>query len=82
MCDIETYTLHTVPNTCVQYVCIYYVCADMNMHACMYMHACMKYITAILTRALWSFTPSQPGDRTLRIVAWMRLVCVGGIYIC
>jgi len=32
---------------------------------------------AMLTRALWSFAPQQPGDRTLRIVAWMRLVCVG-----
>jgi len=31
----------------------------------------------MLTRFLWSFAPPQPGDRTLRIVAWMRLVCVG-----
>ena len=33
--------------------------------------------SALLTRALWNFAPQQPGDRTLRLVAWMRLVCVG-----
>ena len=37
----------------------------------------MVILTALLTRSLWSFVPRQPGDRTLRIVAWMRLVCVG-----
>ena len=34
-------------------------------------------VAAMLTRFLWSFAPRQPGDRTLRMVAWMRLVCAG-----